>query len=559
MRNALGFACLIALSVLALACESRVSLGGRCAQVAECATALTCVGELCREDCDGPEDCPAGQRCIAGPSGLRACSRPVEETCSATDPCNPNVFAECREGQCVTSCATGADCVSGTCDTSGGVGVCAEMVSTGGQDAGLADDAARTPDDAGDPVCLPDPPTSTRTIAEAVFGAGATASRAVAEVWLGNASEPLSLAADRELAIGVRAGGPDAPRVLAVLNQGVHETPQSEIAIRRVSPFATPVAVEDDGALEASFSMSALSVNSGPTFATFAVLRPAPATTSEAFAYIARERIGERSEVTGLANTRSTFPGRIALFAGPDVDFARELLLLDELVDGMHLLVLLGDPFGEGNRAVRDVTASWGTRVFSSMSTARQAVLLHDATTPRTALARCLGADPPAPLLSLAELDLVTDGAPALLATATSPNDYRVITSAHDCLELPIVELACPTERCTASTPTTAIGTASPAALAWETAGWGEASVVMLLEPEGARVVVLDADGHHVVEDVSLATTERFEIDDLSLREAHVAASVSDGVAALALGGLYVNAAGDGGQILVRTVRLTRP
>lgn len=556
MRNALTLGSLLAVSLLALACESRVSLGGRCTRREECASLLTCVGSVCREECRGPNECPSGQRCIAGPSGLRACSRPLEETCSATDPCNPEVFAECRAGQCVTGCTVGTDCVSGTCDTSAAVGVCVETVSTGGADAGPVDAAIEldsAADDAGDAGCLPEPPMSSRTLAEAVFGAGATAMSDTAEIWLGDASRPLSLAGTIELAIGVYAGGDGTPRVLAAVNQGPHDSGQSEIAIRRASPFAG-ASFENDTSLDAAFAMSALSVHSAPTFAHLAVLRPEPESRSAAFTWIVREG----SAPQGLQDSVSTFPGRVALFEGPDVEFARELLLLDELVEGRHELVLLGDPFGVGNRAVRMLPEAWGLQPFA-MSPARQAVLLHEDLTPRTVLARCTGAEGPAPLLSLAELDVVNDGRPLLLSTATSPIDYRVLTSAPDCDQAPIVAVSCPGSTCTTSTPTTALDRAD--AYEWEASAWGDASVVVFTSLEGARVVVLDADGNRVLvtDPIELGGRETLEIDTLTLRRSHVAASVSGNVASLAIGGLYVDGTGGNGQVLVRVLRLTRP
>ncbi len=556
-RSAMGLGGLITLSVLALACESRVSLGGRCVQREQCAALLTCVGGLCREECRGPNECPSGQRCIAGPSGLRACSRPVEETCGASDPCDLELFAECRAGQCVTGCSTGSECVSGTCDTTAAVGVCVEIVSTGGVDAGPIDAAIEldaATEDAGDPSCLPEPPMSTRSLADAVFGAGATATADTAEVWLGEASRPLSLAGAPELAIGVYSGGDGTPRVLAAVNQGPHGSGQSEIAIRRASPFAG-AGFEPDTSLEAAFAMSALSVHSAPTFANLAVLRPEPESRSAAFTWIVREGMAPQ----GLQESVSTFPGRVALFEGPDVDYARELLLVDELVGGEHFLVLLGDPFGLGNRTPRTLPAAWGLDAFDSMSAARQAVLLYDETTPRAVLARCTGAEGVAPLFSLAEIDLVTDGPPLLLSTATSPTDYRVLTNAPDCDERPIVDVSCPTSTCTASTPTTAIATGDD--FLSSLTAWGEAHVLMFSGLEGARIVVLDADGRPVVvaDPIELAISETLEIDTLSLRYVHVAASVSGNVASLAIGGLYVDGTGGNGQVLVRVLRLTRP
>jgi hypothetical protein len=556
MRTALALGSLITLSMLALGCESRVSLGGRCSQITECATALTCVGELCREDCNGPEDCPAGQRCIAGPSRVRACSRPVEETCSATDPCNSNVFTECREGQCVTGCTAGTDCVSGTCDTSGAVGVCAEIVSTGGVDAGIDDDAARTPDDAtrdaGDGSCLPEPSTSSRTIADAVFGGDATATTDTTAIWMETAGDSLDLADTFvELAIGVYAEGAMGPGLLAAVNLGPHEMGQLEIAIRRASPF-TSGSVTDVRELNAEIAMSAFSIHSGPDFANLAVLRPNPESLGEAFAWIVRE--GQAP--TALTMSRSTFPGRAALLEGPDVDGAREILMLDELRAGEHSLAIVGSPYGVGNADQQTLASDWGDEAFS-MSPARQAVLLRQPTSRRTILARCLGAMDSRPLLTSSELTLPSDAAPALLATASSPSAYRAVTRSAACDELPLADITCSGPSCSASEATTAIDAADP--IAFETTSWGAASIVAIVDAAGARIVVLDADGRRVTfgADADLDASEPLGLETVTLREAHVAASVSGDVAVLALGGLYEDSEG-GGHVLVRLVRLTR-
>jgi hypothetical protein len=71
----------------------------------------------------------------------------------------------------------------------------------------------------------------------------------------------------------------------------------------------------------------------------------------------------------------------------------------------------------------------------------------------------------------------------------------------------------------------------------------------------GASVLVLDADGLSIVETLSLGATETHELETVTLREAHLAASVSGATGVLALGGLYEDASG-GGRLLVRVLRL---
>jgi hypothetical protein len=445
--------------------------------------------------------------------------------------------------------------VSGTCDTSAAIGICVEPVSTGGLDAGPLDAAAPLDagvlDDAGSERCLPEPPVSGRSLAEAVLGAGAAATRDVAEAWVGTASAPLPVGAGgTEFAIGVRAGGPLAPRVLVAVGLGSHDVGQPEIVIRRASPFDDASSFTSVPDLDAAIQLGALSIHSGPDFANLAIVRPMPESLDAAFVWMLREGQSPQS----LTQSSSTFPGRIALFEGPGVMFGRELLLLDEIRGSTHVLSLVGEPFTADNATQRELPAAWGSSTFT-MSAARQAVLLHDPSQARTVLARSTGVTGAAPDLSLAEITLTSDAPPALLATADSPTRYRVVTGVADCDELPIAELTCTGSACSASPPTAAISSTS-VAYAFEATSWGEASVVLLFEPDGARVVVLDAEGGLVSESIRLGTTETFEIDALSLREAHVAASVSDGVAVLVLAGLYANRIGDGVQVLVRSVRL---
>ena len=559
--RALGPAVLLVVGVasLALGCESRVSLGGRCTRREECAALLTCVGGLCREECTGPSECPSGQRCIAGPSGARACTRPIEESCDATDPCDPSVFAECREGRCVTGCTDGTGCVSGTCDTSAAVGVCVEPISTGGADAGALDaaapvDAAAPPDA---PIsCLPAPTVSPVTLSEAVFGA-MSVTRSETSLWVeALGASALDLAASGvTFGLGVRAGGISAPRVLTAVNLGPHDVGEVEVSIHRSEPFAAPVVVEPSTELASGIGFGTVVGRSGPDETSVALLRPSPAAGEDTddFVWIVREAGGLVNLETGVMPSR--FPGGMAFFDGPDVDFARELLALDELrADGTHQIGFVGTPFGEGNATQYMLLPEWGEAPYA-LASATGAVLLREPTSGRSLLARCTGASGPRPLITAALLDLApTDTAPALLATS-DPAQLRAVRHARACGELPIDTITCTGTSCTVRPATTALDTTD--VLQLETTAWGSASVVMTRSASGASVVVLDADGFAITETLSLAATETHELEAVTLREAHLAASVSGTTAVLALGGLYVDAAG-GGRLFVRLLRLVR-
>ncbi|MBX7192343.1 MAG: hypothetical protein K1X94_09805 [Sandaracinaceae bacterium] len=118
---------------LALGCESRVSLGGRCAGDAECG-ALRCLYGRCRAECVTSPDCGGTLECNDGVCAERT------EACSASDPCTDPTQA-CAGTICAVRCTA-----EGTCDPSSecvprvGGRVCVPRVL--GVDAGLEVDAS---------------------------------------------------------------------------------------------------------------------------------------------------------------------------------------------------------------------------------------------------------------------------------------------------------------------------------------------------------------------------------------------------------------------------------
>jgi hypothetical protein len=134
------------LGVLAVACESRVSLGARCTTAAECAAGLSCTAGRCRAACTTEQDCAEGLRCLRGEDGVDACSVQPEEECVTLADCG-DAFVACRQGRCETGCTDESDCVSGTCVD----GSCGEPTVSGLDEVGrialgggAADVAARS-------------------------------------------------------------------------------------------------------------------------------------------------------------------------------------------------------------------------------------------------------------------------------------------------------------------------------------------------------------------------------------------------------------------------------
>lgn len=120
--------------VLAVGCESRVSLGERCVRDDDCASSLLCRLGTCRLDCLRDSDCGAAAHCVRVASGVGACTLAVEERCTTTVCPAPLV---CREDRCQAGCSIDADCLaSQRCDGT----VCMASAAT---DAGPSDSGPR--------------------------------------------------------------------------------------------------------------------------------------------------------------------------------------------------------------------------------------------------------------------------------------------------------------------------------------------------------------------------------------------------------------------------------
>lgn len=530
-------------------CESRVSLGARCTARSDCLSELTCVGGRCREECTGPEQCATGQRCIAGPSGARACTLAPEETCSSTDPCDPALFAACREGRCVTGCTDGTTCVSGTCDTTTAVGVCVEPISSGGC-LGLGTLA------------------STRSLAEAVLGDGSVAVAEPRELWFEESgAAPMSVDDTSSFAIGALAG--DIPSLMLGVHLGDRMEGMNEVVLRVTRPF-DEATVHTLSNIDSAYALGQVAIDDAGGEHRLAILRPAPDARDDTFALVVRGAVptleGDPPTlavpdvgVTGLHSSAPypTIPGGLALFSGVDVDDARTLVALRyRSATNENLLEVIGERLGEGNALDTALPASWGAGAVA-FSSAPQATLLYEPSSGGAAVALVPGAQDVRPRVGISPIALSTDLPPALVGTPTTPSRYRVVTSNTGCGELAIADLTC-TSGCSLQAADVAVRASS--LVTFEASELGQAIAVLRVTASGADVVVLDSDAAVLpassAEALTLASTDSPDFETLTLREAHLTTSVRGGVAYVAVAGLYVDATGARGRVRVRSLRL---
>lgn len=159
----LGLTCLGALAVSSLGCESRISLGARCASQAECPLELSCSYGRCRETCTSATECGADRRCLAGADGVRVCSTAPDDTCVRVEDCGDPAFARCVNARCQTTCTEDAECAGGDCVLGG----CVERASMDETEVGrvalgapgpmqvaVGSFAIADPDGAGEPLTL---------------------------------------------------------------------------------------------------------------------------------------------------------------------------------------------------------------------------------------------------------------------------------------------------------------------------------------------------------------------------------------------------------------------
>jgi len=140
MRLATALVLSAAFALGLVACEARVSVGGRCIYDSEC-TGLRCLYGRCRAECLTSVDCGGALECNAG-----VCAQP-DEACSEADPCvRPD--QACAVSICATRCTAERACAGDArCDEELPIPACVPRLPF---DAGTADsppaDEAGTPD-----------------------------------------------------------------------------------------------------------------------------------------------------------------------------------------------------------------------------------------------------------------------------------------------------------------------------------------------------------------------------------------------------------------------------
>ncbi len=99
------------------ACESRLSLGGRCAQTSDCGGGLTCSLGRCRSGCATHAACGASERCLGSADGVGVCTLTDDPACDATS-CGAGrvcTIEGCFD-LCDATCGLGGACVDGRCE-----------------------------------------------------------------------------------------------------------------------------------------------------------------------------------------------------------------------------------------------------------------------------------------------------------------------------------------------------------------------------------------------------------------------------------------------------------
>lgn len=133
---------LLTLALAALSCTSKAQSGANCTFSDECADALVCAGNYCREACRTDRDCPDARPCLpSATSGARVCLPPgASRLCASEADCPQG--ARCSDGRCYVRCINDGDCLGGTC-VAGGRCASPITVSVAG-DGGVPNDVPAT-------------------------------------------------------------------------------------------------------------------------------------------------------------------------------------------------------------------------------------------------------------------------------------------------------------------------------------------------------------------------------------------------------------------------------
>lgn len=108
----------VLLSMLAVGCEARVSVGAPCVSAADCPAGV-CAAGRCRDACDELRDCVPPFTCVLDEMGRGACGVAQDEGCTRDEECAEPLV--CVDRACVQrcdeprDCAAGQACVAGNC------------------------------------------------------------------------------------------------------------------------------------------------------------------------------------------------------------------------------------------------------------------------------------------------------------------------------------------------------------------------------------------------------------------------------------------------------------
>ena len=134
-----AFAAVAALCVLSLGavgCEARVSLGVLCETAGDCPDPFVCIQGRCRAECGEARDCAFPLECIVqGAANVGGCRVPEDGACNVDDDCAGELV--CEGSTCVQPCTDHSDCaIAQVCNGRGCVrnvmvGVCDVLSGTG--------------------------------------------------------------------------------------------------------------------------------------------------------------------------------------------------------------------------------------------------------------------------------------------------------------------------------------------------------------------------------------------------------------------------------------------
>ncbi len=144
-KRAIGWAVPIVVLFASAGCQSAPNLGAACTRSSECSGGLVCRFGRCRSECSRNDDCPSGSTCFLSGDATGACSVDVDLSCVGGTGTSCATGLTCLGGQCVRTCERASDCpIDGECRAVPGTAIsfCFDVRVP-------APDAGPVPDDAG--------------------------------------------------------------------------------------------------------------------------------------------------------------------------------------------------------------------------------------------------------------------------------------------------------------------------------------------------------------------------------------------------------------------------